>query len=261
VPKPVVDILASDLSLTELAERRPIVTDDPALRLLEAWAAGIDAHPVAADIDLPAAESTRRRPRGTARSVAALTVALTLSSSGIAAAVSGDPFGPINFMVHKFGTIAHPDHAPSDSLLGVAPNPYGQLDGKDAKARSEGANRASRGRELDSSEAPSPVVSSQDEALVSHRQPATAGGGPESTARPSQPHRPLVVKPAEPPRHDGTGERPKPGQGQTPPHHPEIVPEPTQSPWPKPMPDEPPAPPDEPQIAPPEEPEPSAPVG
>jgi hypothetical protein len=239
VHEDLVDVQATDLAVTALARRTPVDSDDAALCLLQAWAADIDAHPVAIDVETPEPAAVRRRPRGTTRSVVAMTVALTLSSTGIAAAVRGDPFAPFNYVVDQFGHFAQHDRTPPANPLGMRNSP-GDLKPTDAQARAERDGRPSRSREPRRQAASDP--SSQASApIVAHRVPRS-GGGAKQSSQPRERHRTLVV------RHPGGSsvDGPKPGSGETPPDRPESPLIAGELSWPKPSADEPPAPPDEP---------------
>jgi hypothetical protein len=250
-----VDILATDLAMTALAERDPVQTDDPALRLLEAWAADIDTHPVMVVVE-GMDPSPRRRPRGALRSIAAMTLALTVSSSGIAAAVQGNPFAPIRFVVDKFGHFGHPDRPTSVDMFGGFSGATVNAPNKDEKARSAG-HRPSR-NDPPERDARTPVPAraqandtTDDSAgapIVSDRVPHSAGSGPAQAPREPQQHEnqkpPLVVRHPHPPV------RKPPSGGQTPPNRPEVpgspVHETPRPDIPKPSPGERPPPPDQP---------------
>jgi hypothetical protein len=257
VHKDLVDILATDLEVTALAERRPVESSDPALRALGAWTEDIDAHPVVAAVETPLPASTRRRPRGALRSIAAMTLALTVSSTGIATAVHGNPFAPINFVVDKFGHLGHPDRPAPVDLFGSRGSARGQAPHKDAKARGADERRPSRSEAPeraapapDRSRAPAPANASGQATgsrLVSDRVSHSRGHERAREARAPrhhERHKPLVVRHPHPPV------RRPPSGGHTPPRHPEYPGVPVhEKPRPevsKPLPGERPAPPDQP---------------
>lgn len=247
------DVMATDLAVTALAERAPIETDDRAVRLLAAWAADIDAHPVAVDVQVPVPAATRRRPRGALRSVAVMTLALTVSSSGIAAAVQGNPLAPLNFMVDKFGHLGDHDRPPSVDLLGNRSESIGRPPEKVAGARAK-EHRPSRTAERQTT--PASAATSGAEAgdaaptpIVSHRVPHSAGSRQAQEPQAPRRHRqgPLVIRDPDPTVH-------RPSGGQTPPHHPELpsIPGQPSTPkpiWPRPESNERPVPPDKPAPA------------
>jgi hypothetical protein len=240
------DVHAADLSLSAISERRPLDSDDPALQALAGWAAEIDAHPMAIAVDPHAPVAPRRTSRHAARSVVAIAAALALSSGGIAAAVKGDPFAPINYMVDKFGAFGVRDRTPDDGLFGSRRSPHDLLALR--RARALQADRPSR--DGDSVRQAQPTSGGDGEPpIAATRERASSGsvsasGSGDGSAPTKSDHKRLAV-----PTSGGTGsvvERPKRGGGQTPPTRPEPAPLPTESPWPKPSPDTPPAPPDEP---------------
>jgi hypothetical protein len=241
VHEDLVDVVASDLAVTALAERAPLHAedaDDSVVRLLQAWAADIDAHPVpvsdADDADdaalLATATHTRRRPRGAAaRSVVAMTIALTLSSSGIAAAVQGNPLAPINYVVDKFGHLgAQHDRSSPVDLLGAPNLPPTEAGRGTSRDRAESAQRPSRG---DSGQRPQRDDPSHSDGAGSgsgptveaHEVRASHGTGDASRQRPQHSehrrHRHLVVRPAH--HRPPPVQSPKPNGGETPPNRPE----------------------------------------
>jgi hypothetical protein len=232
-----VDVLATDLAVTALAERLPVESDDAVVRLLEAWTAEIDARPSMIDVDAPEAAAARGRPRGSLRSVAAMTLALTLSSTGIAAAVKGDPFAPFNYMVHKFDLGDHDRSGPVD-LFGLRKGLFNDPQARDSRERAEGRDRPSRNRPAETSRRPGLSTVASDP-IVAHRVPRTAGDGGTPARQPER-RRPLVVQ------RPSSGSVEKPGSNQTPPHHPELPSSPTEPSWPKPSSDQPAPAPDKP---------------
>jgi hypothetical protein len=253
-----VDVLATDLAVTALAERAPLESDDAddtALRMLEAWAADIDARPIAVELDVPEPASVRRRPRGAARSAAAMTVALTLSSTGIAAAVQGNPFAPIHYVVDKFGHLGHDDRTSPVDLLGTRSGPIGDPRQDPRVTADDG--RPSRSRPPQPSANRGQPDALADTPIVAHRVASSSGSSSSSgsgEARPPRERQRLLV--VRYPGHHRPVDSPKPDGGETPPNRPEAPAVPSNPPWPKPSQGEPPAPPDEPMASDPE----SAPV-
>ncbi len=100
-------VAASDALISALSERRRIDVGDPVLRALEAWVRRIDSQPMAPWTRPlpPVAKATSSAEL--ARRVAALTLALTVSSSGLATAVSGDPLSPLHFVKRQFTHLRH----------------------------------------------------------------------------------------------------------------------------------------------------------
>jgi hypothetical protein len=145
------DLIRTEAEITALAERRPTRSDDPALRMLASWAADIDSHAIGAMIGHPhpdetlAArqpdESSRRRTIGLRAS--ALAVVLTLSSSGMAAAVGGDPFAPLTYVVTKIKTIGD-DADRSNTIFGQGAPGSVQLPGRAGSDESGGHKNAPR---------------------------------------------------------------------------------------------------------------------
>ena len=100
-------LAASDEQISALSERRPIDGADPVLASLQAWVQQIDACPVAPwTRPLPAVTKAASSAE-LARRVAVLTLALTLSSSGLATAVNGDPLSPLHFVKRQFTHLRH----------------------------------------------------------------------------------------------------------------------------------------------------------
>jgi hypothetical protein len=246
--------MATDLAVTALAERarlEPEAADDTVLRLLETWAADIDAHPVAVQADALNVVPTRRRPRGTARSIAAMTIALTLSSTGFAAAVQGNPFGPINYMVDKFGHLAHHDRTSPVDLLGTRETVRGGLHQKQARDRVEAGGRPSRGVPADRPARRAQPDLQATAPIESHevRSAPADSSAADDVQKPRDRHRHLVVR--HPHRHPVV-DNPKPGGGETPPNRPEPPAGQSVPTWPMPTTGEQPAPPDKPMSSDPE---------
>jgi hypothetical protein len=143
-------VLASDDVISALAERRPVDDSDPLLRALQAWVERIDAVPLA-PWTRPVPACTKIASRGEmARRVAALTLALTLSSSGLATAVTGDPLSPLHFVAREFHQLGEPDthRAPRwmdgrgkpGSQRGVAPGPSRSMEHRSPPPRLRSAS-------------------------------------------------------------------------------------------------------------------------
>jgi hypothetical protein len=106
--EPIHPVAASDAVISALSQRRDIDRSDPLLRSLQAWVEHIDAQPLAPwTRPLPPVARTASGAE-LARRVAALTVVLTLSSSGLAMAVSGDPLSPLHFVKREFNHLQQP---------------------------------------------------------------------------------------------------------------------------------------------------------
>jgi hypothetical protein len=239
VSRHLTDVHATDLSLSAISERRALLTDDPALQALASWAADIDARPVTIAVDPPEPNTLRRTSRHALRSAVAIAAALALSSGGIAAAVKGDPFAPIGYMVDRFGGLGGQDRTPDDGLFGSRRSPHDLLALRQERARQ--AHRPSRdGRFARAAQPTSGGTAEQP--LVASRQRAGSGDGSAPTR--SKAAR-LPVRSASSGA-GSTADGPKPGSGQTPPVRPEPVPYPSGSTWPKPLPGAEPVPPDEP---------------
>jgi hypothetical protein len=107
VTEPVHPVATSDEMISALSERRGIASADPVLRSLEAWVQGIDSQPLAPwTRSLPPVAKTASSGE-LLRRVAALTLTLTVSSSGLATAVTGDPLSPLHFVKRQI-TSLHP---------------------------------------------------------------------------------------------------------------------------------------------------------
>jgi hypothetical protein len=98
--------------LDRLAVRSPVSADDEVARLLSALASDVDEglDALLAELEAPLLEQddpiaylgtpVRRRARGLRASTIAIVVGATLSVSGVAAAVTGDPFAPYKSIAH-----------------------------------------------------------------------------------------------------------------------------------------------------------------
>jgi hypothetical protein len=218
--KDIVDVLATDLAVTSLAERTPVDSDDRALQALASWTADIDADPMP-DVDTPTPMAIRRRPRGALRSVAAMTLALTLSSTGIAAAVQGNPFAPINFVVHKFGYLGPSQHPPSVDLSGRRASAADRRAEREERAQADAKPRPSRSHPRAQPAEPAhrsegtskPALPSSDP-VASRPVPSSRDGATAPSPRPGPRHRPLVIWHPRPPVLGPFG-------GQSPPDRPE----------------------------------------
>ena len=114
------ELQEADRLLDELAVGRiPLqAANDPVLGALTALAAAVDDVPMP---EVAAPATTHLAPRGPSRSrhlAAVLAIGITLSSSGIAAAVTGDPLLPIKTVVKNVYEIGHHDTSESDWILG-----------------------------------------------------------------------------------------------------------------------------------------------
>ena len=114
------ELQETDRLLDELAAGRiPLqAANDPVLGALAAMATAVDDAPMP---ELAAPTTTHVGSRGPSRSrhlAAVLAIGITLSSSGIAAAVTGDPLLPIKTVVKNVYEIGHHDTSESDWILG-----------------------------------------------------------------------------------------------------------------------------------------------
>ena len=110
----------TDRLLDELAAgRMPLeASHDPVLGALAALAAAVDDAPMR-EVAAPATAPVGHRGPSRSRHLAAvLAIGITLSSSGIAAAVTGDPLLPIKTVVKNVYEIGHHDTSKSDWILG-----------------------------------------------------------------------------------------------------------------------------------------------
>jgi hypothetical protein len=241
--KDLVDVLATDLAVSALAERRPVDSDDSALHLLQVWAADLDGHPITVDAGFAESASARRRPRGAARTVVAMTLALTLSSTGIAAAVQGNPFGPIHFVVDKFGHLGNHDRSSPVDMIGGHKTPPADLRDREERARAEHNDRPSRSRPADQTDGAESQEPSSAPIVANRSAPLSHNG---QNHKPRAHHRPLVVQRP----NGGPVDDPRPQGGETPPNRPEPPAIPSIPSWPRPAANEPSPPPDEPAITP-----------
>jgi hypothetical protein len=196
--------VARDAELMDrLAVRAPLAVDDDVARLLASLACevdeGLDA--LLAELEAPLLEQddrtagfgtpTRRRGHGLRASTIAIVVGATLSVSGVAAAVTGDPLAPYKGIVHAMTNAGEPSpHASTTAKLNhlatgtQAKIAHGDLDG----ARADIASlRAAIG---------DPSISDHDKALLQIRlrnlmrslANAEAAGGPNPQATAKGPH-------------------------------------------------------------------------
>jgi hypothetical protein len=101
----------SDDAVSALAERRTFETTDPVLRAMRAWVAELDTHPIRPR-PLPLAGLARGRVphrRRLVRMVVGLTAVLTVSSTGLAAAATGNPWTPLRFATRQVYEFARHD--------------------------------------------------------------------------------------------------------------------------------------------------------
>lgn len=260
------ELSRTDDQLTAIAERRsPDDAADPVLGLLAAWAADIDAHPVAEARPAPVVAGAVPTVLRHGRRVAALTLAITVSSSGIAAAVNGDPLAPLHFVVTnlgKIGTVGGPAH---EGISG-ARDPFDPMgvpvdDGRGGAATSRGESRP----EVPASRHDAPASASDGDDSVTVARARPDHGDSSGSASPRPPRRPDPVvesdDPQTPPRHPDGGDRPlppKPEPSPDPVPEPKPSPRPHGEPGPMPVPEEPsptPTPPQKPGSDPPTRPE------
>jgi hypothetical protein len=129
---PLTSVRESDDLLTALSNRRPPPDTDPVVQALGALTRFVDQTPPALPPgvrpDLPA------RSRVRARVAAAVVVGVLVSSSGVAAAVTGDPLRPVRYVVTHVGPTSPFDGAhesdwdlgspvPADGVAPVRPSP------------------------------------------------------------------------------------------------------------------------------------------
>jgi hypothetical protein len=196
--------VARDAELMDrLAVRAPVAIDDDVARLLASLAAevddGLDA--LLAELEAPLIEQddpsadigtpSRRRARGMRATTVAIVVGATLSVSGVAAAVTGDPLAPYKGIVRAVTNAGAPSpHASTTAKLDHLANgtqskiAHGDLAG----ARADIASlQAALG---------DPSISDHDKALLQIRlrnlmrslAHAEAAGGPNPQATAKSPH-------------------------------------------------------------------------
>jgi hypothetical protein len=105
------ELAETDALLTALSHGDRARTGDPVLDALSGWVEEITSHPVRrVAMDLP--ELDVRAHGGRGWRIAATAVALTaMSSSGIAAAATGDPLAPFSYFATALGNLAPSDRA------------------------------------------------------------------------------------------------------------------------------------------------------
>ncbi|MBA2774833.1 MAG: hypothetical protein H0U36_12435, partial [Nocardioidaceae bacterium] len=110
-------VLATDELLCALAERRtPKTQGDPVIEALASLARYADAPTISSSATALPAAAGRHIRRGRRRLGLAIGVALACTSSGIAAAVTGDPLLPVTFIARHlvmFGDDLGVDHSSS----------------------------------------------------------------------------------------------------------------------------------------------------
>jgi len=112
----VAELAATDALLTALSRGDVGRTGDPVLDALSGWVEEITSHPVPRfELELP--EFYARETGGRAWRVAATAIVVTaMSSSGIAAAATGDPLAPFSYVATALGHLA-PD-GPAEDRFG-----------------------------------------------------------------------------------------------------------------------------------------------
>lgn len=112
------DVLATDAALDLLASRELTAADDAVLEGLACLACAVDLRPIPAPVADPARPARQARKCGWALTV---TIAMTLASSGVAAAVVNDPLAPYHFVQKHVATFVPQHGTPSEwSLDGSA---------------------------------------------------------------------------------------------------------------------------------------------
>lgn len=112
------DVLATDAALDLLASRELTAADDAVLEGLACLACAVDLRPIPAPVAGPARPARQARKCGWALTV---TIAMTLASSGVAAAVVNDPLAPYHFVQKHVATFVPQHGTPSEwSLDGSA---------------------------------------------------------------------------------------------------------------------------------------------
>ena len=101
-------VLATDELISALAERRaPAAHEDPVVDALASLVEFVDSPVAPAPTAARPAGSGRRTLRGRRRVGLAIGVALACTSSGIAAAVTGDPLSPVTFVARHLVLFGH----------------------------------------------------------------------------------------------------------------------------------------------------------
>ncbi len=172
------ELQETDRLLDELAAGRiPLqAANDPVLGALAALATAVDDAPMP---ELAAPATTHVGSRGPSRSrhlAAVLAIGITLSSSGIAAAVTGDPLLPIKTVVKNVYEIGHHDTSESDWILG-------------------GRDRPHHSRDVRWQEPHVPVTDAGDRRLAQRARPDSDADQASRRRTPRQPERPLDDEP------------------------------------------------------------------
>ncbi len=223
--------VARDAELMDrLAVRAPLTVDDDVARLLASLAAEVDdgLDGLLAELEAPLLEQdkstadfgtpSRRRAHGLRATTVAIVVGATLSVSGVAAAVTGDPLAPYKGIVRAVTNAGAPSpHASTTAKLNhlatgtQAKIAHGDLDGARADIA---ALQAAIG---------DPSISDRDRALLQIRlgnlmrslaRAEAAGPNPQSTAK--TPHSTKATKAhhtAEPSSHATPSHEPQQGGG------------------------------------------------
>lgn len=111
------DLLATDAALDAVGTRTiSTYEDDDILAGLACLALAVDEHPLPEPVAISARQPQQARKCGWALSV---TVALTLASGGVAAAVADDPLAPFHYVKDRL--LWSPSEAPTGWDLGAAP--------------------------------------------------------------------------------------------------------------------------------------------
>jgi hypothetical protein len=117
-------VAVSDALISALSERRRIDSADPVLQSLEAWVQRIDAVPMAPWTQALPPVAKTARPVQLVRRVAALTLVLTVSSSGLATAVTGDPWSSLHFVKREIRSFGSSDaRRPPEGPGGITTDP------------------------------------------------------------------------------------------------------------------------------------------
>lgn len=110
------DLLTTDAALDAVGSRTMSAYDDDILASLGCLACAVDEHPLPEPVEIPVRQPQQARKCGWALSV---TVAMTLASGGVAAAVADDPLAPFHYVKDRF--LWSPSEAPAGWDLDGAP--------------------------------------------------------------------------------------------------------------------------------------------